>query len=72
MLIKNPIEFQMVMNNKLNSVLEVVMQKLLFKLQDIIEENVYSYPNPNGDWDGRTYAFKNSWTYSVPEWIGNY
>ena len=48
-----------------------VMKTLLMKLQDIIEENVYSYQS-TGEWDGRTGQFKNSWTYSVPQWIGNY
>lgn len=71
MLINNPIEFQMVMNSKLQSVLDAVMQTLLFKLQDIIENNVYSYQS-TGEWDNRTYQFKNSWTYSVPQWMGNY
>ena len=70
-LINNPIEFQMAMNAKLQSVLDAVMQTLLFKLQDIIENNVYSYQS-DGEWDNRTYEFKNSWTARVPEWIGNY
>lgn len=71
MLINNPIEFQMVMNIKLTAVMNEVMKTLLTKLQDIIEENVYSY-QLTGDWDNRTYQFKNSWTYSVPQWMGNY
>lgn len=72
MLINNQVELQMVMNSKLTLVMNEVMKTLLMKLQDIIEENVYSYPNPNGEWDNRTYQFKNSWTYSVPQWMGNY
>lgn len=71
MIIKNPIEFQMIMNVKLPLVLESVMQKLLIKLQDIIEENVYSY-QLTGDWNNRTYEFLNSWTTSIPIKMGNY
>ena len=60
------------MNAKLPLVLDAVMQKLLFKLQDIIDENVYSYPNPNGAWDGRTGKFKESWDNSVAEMVGGW
>ena len=59
MLINNPIEFQMVMNSKLTLVMNEVMKTLLMKLQDIIDENVYSYQS-TGEWDGRTGQFKNS------------
>ena len=71
MLINNPIEFKTMMNVQIPLVLDAVMQTLLMKLQDIIEANVYSY-QLTGDWDNRTYEFKNSWTYSIPQKIGNY
>ena len=71
MVINNPIEFQMVMNTKLVKVTDGIAKRLLEELQNIIDENVYSY-QLTGDWDNRTYEFKNSWTTSVPEWIGGW
>ena len=71
MVINNPIEFQTVMSIKMPLVTDGIAKRLLEELQNIIDENVYSY-QLTGDWDNRTYEFKNSWTTSVPEWIGGW
>lgn len=65
MLINNSIEFQAIINMKMSVVLSNVMEKLLFELGNIIDEEVYSYES-DGAWDGRTMEFKNSWTTSMP------
>jgi hypothetical protein len=71
MLIKNPIEFQMVMNAKLPLVIKGVTDALLIELQNIIDEEVYSYQS-NGSWNGRTGEFKESWDNSVAEMVGDW
>ena len=70
-LINNLIEFYVQANMVLAKVTDGIAKELLKALQDIIDENVYSY-QLTGDWDNRTYEFKNSWTTSVPEWIGGW
>lgn len=64
MIIKNPIEFQMIMNVKLDLMLKGLMTRILIELGNIIEEEVYSY-QLNGDWQNRTREFKDSWDYSM-------
>lgn len=68
MLINNSVHYMMLMNERLPLVLNDVMEELLQKLQDIIDTNVYSYQS-EGDWHGRTYEFRNSWTVNVPSMI---
>lgn len=60
------------MNTKLPLVIKGVTDALLIELQNIIDENVYRYPNPNGSWDGRTGQFKESWENSVAEMVGGW
>ena len=71
MLINNPIEFQLQMNMRLQSVVEGIMTRILMELGEIIEEDVYSYPL-NGEWQNRTGEFKESWDYSVPTMVGGW
>ena len=67
MLISNSAQFEMVLNLSLQEALRRTMKRLLDELKEIIDREVYSYPNPNGDWDGRTGQFGESWDSTEPQ-----
>ena len=70
-MINNAIELQAKLNIEISIVLGRVMDRLLLELGNIIDEEVYSYES-DGQWDGRTFEFKNSWTTSVPTMMGGW
>lgn len=65
----NWIQMQADIEAKMERALRNTMAKLLHKLRDIILEEVYSYPSPNGDWDNRTNQFLDSWNIQEPYFI---
>ena len=71
MLISNSAQFISVVNTRLQVALSGIMQRLLEELQLIIDEDIYSYPSPNGAWHGRTGQFRESWGYDVPYYDSN-
>lgn len=71
MLITNSSQFLVVMNKACEIALMNTMDKLLDKLLEIIDRQVYSYQS-DGTWDGRTYEFRDSWDNTKMEIIGQY
>lgn len=72
MLIKNKMQLELEMKTRLNKVVDSIMLIILDKLRDVIQENVYDAYTPKGDWGNRTGQFKNSWTVSVPQIVGDW
>ena len=62
----NWIQMETEINAKMQIALNNTIERLLQKLKDIILDEVYSYPSPNGEWDNRTYQFLESWNAQLP------
>ena len=62
-------ELEASINLRMELALRNTMQILLQKLKEIILEEVYSYPSPNGAWDNRTGQFLDSWIAQEPYFI---
>ena len=71
LLITNSSQFVMIMNSACEKALDNTMDKLLDKLLEIIDRDVYSYKS-DGDWNGRTYEFRDSWDTTKTQIIGQY
>lgn len=71
MLVSNSSQFLMVVNSACEKALMNTMDKLLDKLLEIIDKNVYSYQS-TGEWNGRTGEFRKSWDKTKMEIIGQY
>lgn len=65
-------QMQVEINAKMEIALRKTVERLLQKLKDIILEEVYSYPSPNGAWDNRTYQFLDSWTAQEPYFVSGW
>ena len=62
-------ELEASINLKMEMALRNTMQILLQKLKEIILDEVYSYPSPNGAWSNRTGQFLDSWIAQEPYFI---
>lgn len=71
MLINNSAELNAILNIKIPKALDNTMQRLVLGLQQTIDEEVYSYPYPMGEWHGRTGQFGESWTSDIPQRIAS-
>lgn len=69
---KNPIELEAYLSSLMSVALNNTMEKLLNKLEEIIQEKVYDSYEGNWDLDGwRTGQFKESWEKTIPIIKGN-
>lgn len=62
-------ELEASINLRMELALRNTMQILLQKLKEIILDEVYSYPSPNGAWNNRTGQFLDSWIAQEPYFI---
>lgn len=69
MVINNAVELMSILSKLIPQAMDNAMQRLVTGLKQVIDEEVYSYPYPNGDWFGRTGEFGKSWESTVPQMV---